>query len=434
MSNSVTLQCCTSPTCQKQPRVLCYCCMKKFCSTHYRQHDSAQLSRLFILTDEVNLLIEAIRNRYRQQLDRWRQQSHRTVDSYYETKCQEMESKIMTDESLVQNEQVLKVIQQKITRLVGDQDLCAHDIDALEAAMNAVKREIEAQKVNDFQLLIPPLVFDKNFIQIDKKHLLFNMAATMRTIEATIELPTDQSLFVACSSSYLLVCLPENLRMYDLSLKLIEELSWSNHVVRDLCYSTHLKKFLILADSGLSTLDQDTLTIEQLQIPSAAACTWDCCAINDEQLFLTSNRLGASVYSYILSTEKRPSLQVAFKFSEDKCIETMKCSQERLASIVFNDITGERWFDVRSTKSFNQIWILSCHIQQKLTIFSCCSLNERGWLINDLAGCRFIHVTNQGFIDETVEYHPSPHCALQWNSDMLVIIAERNINIHKIQT
>jgi hypothetical protein len=89
---------------------------------------------------------------------------------------------------------------------------------------------------------------------------------------------------------------------------------------------------------------------------------------------------------------------------------------------------------MRSILTFNQLWTISLNIQEKINILSCCSLNEKGWLIVDLTQTRLIHVTNQGEIKQTVIYQPSsPQYAVQFNDDTLAVLTEQGINLHKIE-
>jgi hypothetical protein len=111
----------------------------------------------------------------------------------------------------------------------------------------------------------------------------------------------------------------------------------------------------------------------------------------------------------------------------------MKCSNDTLGLIILNDLTSKRRFDMRSMTTFNQLWTISLNIHDKINIVSCCSLNEKGWLIVDLAQTRLIHVTNQGQIKQNVTYEPSPQYAVQFNDNTLAILTEEGINLHKIE-
>ncbi|CAF5215397.1 unnamed protein product [Rotaria magnacalcarata] len=112
----------------------------------------------------------------------------------------------------------------------------------------------------------------------------------------------------------------------------------------------------------------------------------------------------------------------------------MKCTNDCLALIILNDIKNERRLDMCSTLTFDQLWTISLNIHEKTNIVSCCSLNENGWLIVDVAETRLIHVTNQGYIKNTITYTPSPHYAVQFDNDTLAILTEQGINLHRIDS
>jgi hypothetical protein len=83
--------------------------------------------------------------------------------------------------------------------------------------------------------------------------------------------------------------------------------------------------------------------------------------------------------------------------------------------------------------TFNQLWTISLNIQEKINIISCCSLQHKGWLIIDLAQSRLIYVTNQGQIKQSIVYEPSPQYAVQFGKDILAVLTEEGVNLHKIE-
>jgi hypothetical protein len=209
---------CTNPDCERVSRVLCYCCAKSYCIEHLKDHNDEYLSQLYQLTNDLNLLSEKLRGRYRQQLDQWRHQAHQTIDLYYEKKCQELESKITPNEKLNKNQQVIQYIQLKISQLIRDQNISQKQIDSLKAATNAVKRELEQISRDNYQLDIPPLIFDDNFIQLDKMKVNVNLYSTIKSFILRENLSTDNCIVMANNSKYLLISQQSNLCLFDQNL------------------------------------------------------------------------------------------------------------------------------------------------------------------------------------------------------------------------
>ena len=419
--------------CPRLSKVLCYCCSKNFCIEHLKDHHEMYLSQLYQLTNEINNLSEYFRGQYRQQLDQWRHESHQAIEAYYERKCQELDSKNIQNDKLNQNRQVIEWIKVKIAQLIREQNTTQQHIDSLKAATNAVQRDLEGIPRENFQLNIPPLIFDDNFIQLDKKQLNFNLHSTIKSVYLSKHLPTDNCLVMGNNSKYILIGQQSNLYLYNQYLRPIQQIDWIHGSIWDMCYLNDLSKFVLLTENGIFTFDDQTMTIEQLKNLSKSNKSWYCCTSSDRSLILATQQLNTTVHEYIY-------LQNNFIFrrqykccSNNEYIEHMKCSKDTLALIISNDLTGERRFDMRSILTFNQIWTISLSIQEKTNVISCCSLNDKGWLIVDLAQARLIYVTNQGQIKQTISYQPSPQYALQFSDHILAILTEQGVNLHVIE-
>jgi hypothetical protein len=175
------------------------------------------------------------------------------------------------------------------------------------------------------------------------------------------------------------------------------------------------------------------MIITKIQSLSNINKSWYCCACSNKSLFLTTQQFNTTINEYLLIKNKFSYKRQQICCSNNEYIEHMKCSKDVLALIIINDLTGERRLDMRSVLTFNQLWTISLNIQEKTNIVSCCSLNDRGWLVVDLAQTRLIHVTNQGQLKQTVTYKSSPQYAVQLGDDTLAILTDQGVNLHKIE-
>jgi hypothetical protein len=424
---------CTITGCPRVSRVLCYCCAKNFCIEHLKDHNDTYLSQLYQLTNEINKISEYLRGQRRQQLDQWRHEAHQTIDSYYEKKCQELESKSIQNEKLNQNRQVIEWIKVKIGQLIREQNTTQEQIDSLKAAANAVQREIEQLPQADFQLNIPPLTLGDNFIQLENSQLTFDLHSTIKSVILTKHLSTDNCIVMANNSKYLLIGQQSNLCLYDQNLNLYKQIQWVHGCIWDMCVLNNLSKFLLVTENGIFTFDDQTMVIEELKGLSKLNKSWYCCASSDKSVFLTTQRLNTTISEYVFQQNSLMFKRKHKCCSNNEYIEHMKCSKDSLALIIANDSTGERRLEMRSILTFNQLWTISLNIQEKTNVVSCCSLNEKGWLIVDLAQTRLIYVTNQGQIKQSVTYLPSPQYALQFADEILAVLTEQGVNLHQIE-
>ncbi|CAF1337524.1 unnamed protein product [Rotaria sordida] len=163
-----------------------------------------------------------------------------------------------------------------------------------------------------------------------------------------------------------------------------------------MCIFDNLSKFILLSENGIFTLDEQTMIIEQIKNLSILNKFWYCCTCSDKSLFLATQQLNTTIYEYILKQNKFLLKRQQICCSNNEYIEHMKSTKDLIALIISNDLTNERRFDMRSILTFDQLWTISLSINEKINIVSCCSLNEKGWLIVDIAQTRLIYINNQG--------------------------------------
>lgn len=424
---------CTITGCPRISRVLCYCCNNNYCIEHLRDHNEMYLSQLYQLTNEVNQLSEYFRSQYRQQLDNWRYQAHQTIDLYYEQKCKELDIKTVHNQRLNENRDVIEWIKLKINQLIREQNTTQKQIDSLKAATNAVRREITEMPKESFQLNIPPLILDENFIQLEKKRISFNLPSTIKSLVSTKNIPADDCIVMGNNANHFLFGQQSNLYLYDKDLNLIKQIPWSHGSIWDMCMSVILSKFILATADGVFTFDDKTMIVERLEVLSLENQSWYCCACSDRSTFLATQQLNTTVFEYTSTNNKLTLKQKARCCSNNEYIEHMKCTKDLLALIILNDLTGERRLDMRSTSKLDQIWSISLDIKEKANVVSCCSLDEKGWLVVDVVQTRLIHVDNQGYVKNSIAYKPTPHYAVQFSDEILAILTEHGINLHKIE-
>jgi hypothetical protein len=276
-------------------------------------------------------------------------------------------------------------------------------------------------------------MLDENFIPLDKFKVNFNLYSTIKSLILTENLSTDKCIVMANNSKYLLIGQQSNLCLYDQNLSKVKQILWSHGCIWDMCMSTALSKFILVSENGIFTLDEQTMIIEPVKTFADLNKSWYCCASSEKSLFLATQEYKTIIAEYIFRESNCLFKRNQICCSDNEYIEHMKCSKDSLGLIILSDLTGERRFDMRSIVTFNQLWTISLNIHDKVNIVSCCSLNENGWLIVDLAQTRLIHITNQGQVKQNVTYRPSPQYALQFNESTLAILAEDSINLHEIQ-
>ncbi|CAF1609618.1 unnamed protein product [Adineta ricciae] len=426
---------CSITNCYRLSRVLCYCCSKNFCVEHIKDHNEEYLCELYQLTNDINQLSESVRNQYRQQLDQWRHQSHQMIDFHYEKKSRELDSLDVQDAKSNEYRQMIKSIQAKVIESIREQNATQEQIQSFKETISKIQGELSQRPHGDFRLNLPLLIVDNNFIQVEKANVSFDLQSTVQSVLKTQAVSSDECIVMANNSRYLLVGNQGNLCLYDKNLIMVKQTPWIHGCIKDMCYSNVLARFILLAENGMFTLNEQTMNINEEKVFSKTTHSWCCCASTNQSLFLTARESYRAVQEYVYVEDTYLRKQKHLCCTHNEYIEHMKCSNnDTLALVILNDSNNERRLDLRSTEDFHQLWTISLEIHEKINIISCCTLmNDKGWLIVNLAENLLIHVTSHGEIKKTKSYHPSPQYAIQFDNKLLTILTDRSIRLHEIQ-
>lgn len=389
----MTHQPCSASECSRLSRVLCYCCGKDFCLEHLNAHQDVNLSRIYQLTNEINLLAEYASGTHRQRLDQWRHDAHQTIDRYYEEKCREFDRQTIENDKLNESRRLIKWIQSKIVQSMHEQSITTEQINSLQAASNAIRRDLQEMFHEDHPYEIPPLILDEYFQQ---SKINWNLSSTIKSIIQTQNLTTNKCIVMAVSKKYFLIGEDSNLCLFDEHLSKVKQTPWTYGCIWDICMMNGLGKYILCSECGIFTLDEQTMMIEQVKTLTKRNKSWYSCASSDESLFLASKGCDSKIREYIWTGNHFVCKRKHTGCLNDEYIEHMKYSSNALMLIIFNDLTGGRRCEMRSTVTFNQLWMISLNIPERVNIISCCSLNEKGWLIVDFVQARLIHITNEG--------------------------------------
>ena len=417
---------CNAIDCPRRCRVLCYCCEQNFCLEHLNTHQDAYLSQLHQLTDEINLLSESVRGRRRQQLDRWCHEAHQTIDRYYQQKCEELERETIGNE----HRRVIECLQLKVAQMIREQNITTEQINSLQAATNAVRRELKQTVHEDDQYEIPPLKLDDEHFQPRK--ISWNLLSTIESVIRRKNFTKNNCIVIATDGKYFLMGEESNLCLLDDHLAIIKQISWTYGSIWDMCMSNTWKKFMIVAENGFFTFDEQTMVIEPIITGTKQEKSWYSCACSDESLFLATRQCNSKISEYHFSENSLTYKRKHRCCSNEDYIEHMKSSKDSLMLIIFNSLIGERRAELRSTITIDRLWTISLNISDKINIVSCCSLNDKGWLIVDLVQARLIHITHQGQTRQSVIYQPAPQYAVHFQENILAILTEEGIYLHRM--
>ncbi|CAF1493920.1 unnamed protein product [Rotaria sordida] len=169
MSEPCSIEMCKSSSCTQ-----CHCCDKKFCRTHFIEHDNLQLTSL---TDEINLLndrlmafnVEKLISNSHQKLETWRAHCHKTIDDIFEEKCQEINQR--ANEKIERQRDEVSKMQSTVAELIQKQETTMKDIDLLKATIQTIEKKINNIEQTCFEVINRPLVIDDNLIRIEELYI-----------------------------------------------------------------------------------------------------------------------------------------------------------------------------------------------------------------------------------------------------------------------
>jgi hypothetical protein len=88
--------------------------------------------------------------------------------------------------------------------------------------------------------------------------------------------------------------------------------------------------------------------------------------------------------------------------------------------------------ELKSIKTFSTIWSLELSVGTNIRLFTCCPINYNEWLVIDGTNSRIYQVTKDGKFKTDIHYHSIPYRANLFNSNILAISAENDLNLFHI--
>ncbi len=430
---------CAIDSCKRASRALCHCCQQNLCIVHLNEHNEALNSQLNPLVDEINELDERFRTRNiqdivgdcRQKLEEWRQDCHKKIDHFFEQKCQELDQLIA--EKLDKQQKTISHIRSKVGELIHDQETSRQDIDTLTTTMRQLEKEINKIQQAHLRIKIHPLLMDDTMIQLNEIYQHEIDASAFSSIYKTILRSQGSSRALASNGRLLLVHEKPNLCLLDGELKMVKQVFTPHDLIRDMCWSSALNRFIAIYENSIFLIDDNTMSIETVKMTEKQI--WFSCTCFNTQLFLSTSVLGSSIVEIKLS----PSIAVIKEWKSprtctmDEWIDDIVYNDGTLAVIIRNTVEKSVRMELRSCNTLDRLWSLVLDVvYPKDMAFRCCSLDCNGWLVAAFNTGHLLHITTDGKMKQTITYKAIPHRVTLYNPNILAIAAENSINLHKI--
>jgi hypothetical protein len=284
-----------------------------------------------------------------------------------------------------------------------------------------------------FGVTTSPLLIVDNIVQVEGTSSDEFDPSTLSFVHESIKCPPKSFFSLASNDRVLLIHQAPNLCFLDVRLKIVKQMLWSYDVITDICWSSTLNRFIVIARNSMFLVDESTMSIESIETMEKQK--WLSCTCFNNKLFLSTNVWGSSIVEMRLL----PSVAIIKEWKSpitcggDECIHDIVYNNGTLAIVIKNKIEKSMRIELRSDKTLDRIWSLSFDIVcNESKAFRCCSLNCDEWLIvHSSAGC-LLHITRNGKIKTTIPYKAIPYRASLFGTKMLAVASESEINFHKI--
>jgi hypothetical protein len=430
---------CTFSECKRASRALCYVCHQSLCREHFDKHDHSFNSLLNSLNDKVKDFDdrlddlnneELIENCY-EILDKWRDDCYKTIGRLYDKKCQEIKRRF--HENIDRQQEKINQIHLKITQLLEEEDISQKNVNLVKLDVENLEEEMNQLEQTKYQIEVHPLKIDNNLIiikEINTTHFnLKQISLPYKTIDCYNNSPKP----LASNNQYLLIYRMQNLCLIDRELTLIKQTPWTYGRIWDMCWSSTLNRFIVMAHYEVYLVDENTMLIERIQTISRH--NWWSCTCSNTSLFLSTYEQGSSIMEFSL----QPSIQFIKKWTtpitcnKDEFIKDIIYNNQSIALTIYNKKYLTKRIELRSLPKFDYLWSFDLDIRGECyNTLRCSSLNDNQWLVADFHNQTLFHITNQGKLKTIYTYNTAPCYINLFTPNILVISTPNSVNFHKL--
>jgi len=403
------------------------------------EHNDILNSQLNPLVDEINALgerlkalnIQDIYGDCRQKLEQWCQDCHKKIDHFFEQKCQELDR--LVAEKLDKQQENINHIRSKVVELIREQEATRQDIDTLTSTIRHLEKEMNKIERAQFRVDTYPLLIDDTIVQFNKIYEHEFDLSTLSSVYRTIAYPSRSSRALSSNDRLLLIHQAPNLYFLNTELIILKQVLWPHDIIDDICWSSTLARFILIAKDNIHLADENTMSIKSLK--TIEKQEWFSCTCFNDQLFLSTRTWGSSIVEIRLSSPitiikewKSPTT-----CTMDEWIDDIVYTNETLAVVIRNKVEKSMRMELRSSKTLDRLWsLLLDGVYNQDLAFHCCSLDCDGWLVTDCNAGRLLHITVDGKMKQAIAYKAIPRRITLFGPNMFAVATESGINFHKI--
>ena len=206
------------------------------------------------------------------------------------------------------------------------------------------------------------------------------------------------------NEKFLLMERESELFLLDKELTMVKKIPWKNCGIYHMCWSSTLKKFILLTyNKGMYLINENLTSTEEIQINPKQI--WWRCTCSDTSLYMINCRHNTEIFEFdLLSSFQLIKRWKNLHLKERDTIMNIHYNNQTLALLIRNQ--NRTHMELRSSITLDRIWSV-----QHDTLYSTinfCLLNCDDWLLLDHNNSHLIHISKNGTIRSITEYKPSP--------------------------
>jgi hypothetical protein len=427
---------CAATKCPRTSRGLCDCCQQNLCLQHLSEHNASLISQLNPLADEINALgdrlkslnIEKITISGHKKLEQWRMECHQKIDRLFQQKSKELDQ--LVDGKVKKQQQKLVRIQSKVAALIGEQETTRQDIDSLISTIHHLKEQMNKIEDTCFNIDTHPLVIDDSYIHVREINELD--LSILSPACKTINRPAGSEVVINSNDRFLLMHQKPNLCLVDPEMNIVKEVLWNHDDIWDICWSSTIKRFILVEGKRFFLINDETMTINNVQ--TIKERKWLSCTCSETSLFLSTNEQASSIMKFTLlpTIELIQEWKSPHTCGQDEIIHSIVYNDGTLGVVIKNMTEKSLRFELKSRETLDRIWSLGFDTACNQNIaFQCCSLACNQWLVTDYETKRLLHVTKDGKLRTTIPYDTIPYQANLF-AGMLIISSNHGLKFHEL--
>ena len=377
---------------------------------------SSDSSRLLKAIHQLTDCLNKIEPFGLQQLEEWRVEAHLLVDQFCETK----RDNLFEFRRDVQHRE-LEHLQHKVERLITDHHLTGHKIEAIEHEISMA--QVKLNEFEHLRITTRPLIIDHRLIF---QRTLFPLAHAHRTLQ----IKSGNECPIGSNEQHLLIDREEkHLTLLDHHLNIVREIPFTHNGIHGICWSTTLRRFIIILFKEIFKFNEDTMAAEPC--PIVNDIDWWRGTCSDSTLFLSTVEWGSSIHEFDLRSSFQPIRQwhSPMTCAKDEIICDLKYANDHLAIPISNRTHDTSRIELRSVTTLVCIWSIPIHGRCR-----CCSINGDQWLVMDHDDCQFFHISADGRLlkKDKYEHHQQVEDLIPWGENQLVVLTKKSINLHEL--